>query len=935
MRRISIVLFALFASMLVVSAAPASAADGDLVVGSEHTTDTDFQDATELTNVSVAGSGDSANLVFTDGQSFFDSFENQAADSGIPDGWSQDTAYWVPDAVEVSSTYATDGAQSVYIGDLDGTEISRLQPDLHPITPTTDAVSTDMRYASADDSGGSIRLALSEGGIRVALVQFDGDTLVNYDGAEQTITSVPSADEWVSVRITDIDPVTDTFTVEWETASDNGTVTGLSMWRDMSSGWDTATLGANDGAGYFDDFAHGVGSSYSGRYISSIHNVSNPSEGRVDLSLDNATADVVWQAESSGTWTNVSSATYTTGGIKSADLSSTSADRWRVRVDFETSGSEPTAEIGRDAVYFAVSTPDISAGTASPSGGEVVRYSTPTLSVDVSDDDLGTAQGEELTLTWRVDGSVVDTTTRSSNGTASITAPSLSDGNHTWSVTVDDSYGETVSSSTVSFDVQHFEPDIDNTSLSPADGTILDTRSPTISVDVSDGDFANDGDQLTAEFIVNNESVGTDTLTSNGTASFNFEGAVGGENTVFVRVTDQYGQTVQSQTNTFSVPSNLTIYNESSPTQKLTNLSEPVTLRFYYENGSQGQVIERTTSDGTISLEGLPVDQSFVVVADAPGYLPRRIFVGSLLERQSIYLLNESTEHVDNLITLSDYSGQFDKSETVLIVQRSLNGSWETVQGDYFGATGEYSAQLAYNVRHRLVLRNTRTGQEKVVGSYTPLASGTKSIQVMQDGDVQLALDAPRIVFGPSVRSLSAVSNTQVITSVENQSSDLTSWSVEVVYRNATTQERLFMTNETSATGGTISPSLDLSGRAGGNVTVIVNWTTAVGESGSKTETFFVRESFTNEYGLLPVLGQVDSMLPAPNLDSFTTFISLIVSVLVATGVARAFPASTELVGVSAVGTLAFFSIIDWVGIPIVFVSSMALIAFAALRRGL
>lgn len=113
MRRLSIVLFAIIGSLLIISVAPVSAADGDLVVGSEHTSDSDFQDATELTNVSVAGSGDSANLVFTDGQSYFDSFEDQPADSGMPDGWSQDAAYWVPDAVEISSTYATDGSQSV------------------------------------------------------------------------------------------------------------------------------------------------------------------------------------------------------------------------------------------------------------------------------------------------------------------------------------------------------------------------------------------------------------------------------------------------------------------------------------------------------------------------------------------------------------------------------------------------------------------------------------------------------------------------------------------------------------------------------------------------------------------------------------------------------------------------------------------------------
>ncbi|WP_233509343.1 Ig-like domain-containing protein [Haloferax sp. Atlit-48N] len=700
-----------------------TAADGDLVVGSEHTTDSDFDDATELTNVSVAGSGDSANLVFTDGQSYFDSFEDQPADSGIPDGWSQDAAYWVPDAVEVSSTYATDGSQSVYIGDLDGTEISRLQPDLHPIPPTTDPVSTDMRYVSADDSGGSIRLALSEDGTRVALVQLDGDSLINYNGAEQTITSVPSADEWVSVRITDIDPVTDTFTVKWETASDNGTVTGLSMWRDMSSGWDTATLGANDGAGYFDDFAHGAGSSYSGRYISSTHNVTDPAEGRVDLSLDNATADVIWQAESSGTWTNVSSATHSTSGTKTADLSSTSADQWRVRVDFETAGSEPTAGLGRDAVYFPVTTPDISAASSSPSGGEVVRYSTPTLSVNISDDDLGTAQGEELTLTWRVDGSVVDTTTRTSNGTASITAPSLSDGNHTWSVTVDDSYGETVSSTEFDFEVQHVEPTI--TELSPSDNTSLSTRDIELSANLTDSDFAFDGDELTAEFIVDGGVVGSETLTSNGTASTMYT-MDGGSASWSVRVSDTYGNTVTSDNRTIRSPSTLTIRNVSTG-DPITG-SAQVTAKLY-----SGELIFTKNTSGTIDLTGVPVERGYIIEVTVDGYVTRTVAIESVFEQGDVYLLPETADTVYQEMTLNDQTGDFEASSTVLYVERPIerNGTieWRVVTGDYFGADSVFKTTLEQDQRYRLVIEND-DGDRRELGAYIAAVNGTAPLDV-------------------------------------------------------------------------------------------------------------------------------------------------------------------------------------------------------------
>ncbi|WP_148708204.1 hypothetical protein [Haloferax sp. Atlit-12N] len=468
----------------------------------------------------------------------------------------------------------------------------------------------------------------------------------------------------------------------------------------------------------------------------------------------------------------------------------------------------------------------------------------------------------------------------------------------------------------------------------PSAGSLQTESSVELSADVADEDF-DIGATDTVYFLDGTgATISSTTVTENRTVTANWSGANAGSNNWSVVVNEPASGNTSFGPFSFEYPQNLTIKNESD-TQLLDNLSEPVTLRFYYENGSTAEVVERQTSNGIASLSGLPVDRSFVVVADAPGYLPRRIFVSSLLEQQSIYLLPSSAQHVENLLTLQDYSGDYAPDETVLIIQRSINGSWETVQGDYFGATGEYSAQLAYNVRHRMILRNTRTGDQKVVGPYTPISDGTKNIKVTREGDIELVLDAPRVLFDPSVGSVSAVSNTQLVVTVDNQSSELRSWSVEVIYRNQTAQETLFLTNETSPEGGTISPALDLSERAGGNVTVLVNYTTEDGQTGQRSETFIVRETFANQYSLLSVLGNIGTMIPSPNLSIFTTFIAIIVSVLAATGVASAFRASTELVGVTVVGTLAFFSIINWIGVPIVFVSGMSLIAFAALRRGL
>jgi hypothetical protein len=70
---------------------------------------------------------------------------------------------------------------------------------------------------------------------------------------------------------------------------------------------------------------------------------------------------------------------------------------------------------------------------------------------------------------------------------------------------------------------------------------------------------------------------------------------------------------------------------------------------------------------------------------------------------------------------LQDQSGNYDPSESRLIIQRALNISgdvqWKTVAGGAFGATNEHSTFLEQDTQYRLIVEND-AGDQRVVGDY-------------------------------------------------------------------------------------------------------------------------------------------------------------------------------------------------------------------------
>lgn len=475
-------------------------------------------------------------------------------------------------------------------------------------------------------------------------------------------------------------------------------------------------------------------------------------------------------------------------------------------------------------------------------------------------------------------------------------------------------------------------PTVDNSSLAPnSSDSVDDPSAVTLEASIDDPDFPDD--EVTVEFYVDGSKVGEDTLQSAGTASYTYESTVAGEHEWSVVATDAYGQSQSSATATFGTPAALTIANESAPTELVDNAT--VELRYYFDetDGEDALIVERNTSDGTINMTGLPGDEPFVVVAEADGYYPRRIFVSSLFETQRVFLLPENKSAVSVRFELQDYSGNYPADTTVLEIQRALNGTWQTVTGDRFGATGSFPAQLRYNTRHRLIVRNVETGESRILGSFTPLTDSVETISIRAEADPTIASPI-RTTASPSLRQLANDSSQQVRAVIADDEERLTSWEITMLYGDGgqpPTQE-LASTSGTDPSGGELDATLNLSGRAGGTILVRMNYTLDDGRSYTDTARYRVTRLYGNQYGLLPVLGTIPTRLPGGTGGLVTSLLAVLSSVAVM-GAIGTTGASTEAIGGAGVLAFAAFAVIGWISYGPAFAAGVAWAGIAGLRR--
>lgn len=277
---------------------------------------------------------------------------------------------------------------------------------------------------------------------------------------------------------------------------------------------------------------------------------------------------------------------------------------------------------------------------------------------------------------------------------------------------------------------------------SPSGGEIVTSTPVALSLNVSDGDFGRShGDSVSVEFrdAANDSVIGTDSVTSAGVATVETGQVDGGLNRWYAVVSDSYGNSIQTQTFEYNAPSELRVFDETSPTQLVSD-NTSVRVRFFVEGDDR--VIQRTTSDGTISLENLPVDQRFVVTVreNSSKFTYRRIIVDSLIEQQEVYLLNKSEPSSDILFRLDDPTGEFEPTSTTLYIEKPITKDFDgdgtnetqyrTIAGDVFGASAQFPVTLRNDARYRL--RVESGDSSRMLGSYSVSGDAVEPLQIQR-----------------------------------------------------------------------------------------------------------------------------------------------------------------------------------------------------------
>lgn len=575
MRRSLVVAFAVVATLLAVSAMPVQAQNASAVASSHTTfgTGDGEPDPVKTTNMTIEGSGESASVALQTGSESTAGITSEstdtssgAADSGLKINPNKDLS-----AIEVGVDPDTTGFDGIEIETTDGTVVAD-----KTVSP---------------GNGPYLIEASLESGTSYYVSPTNPDQL----GVVSTSPSFPYESSNVDI--------TANLYNGFEGTSD---YEGLTTITGIVSGGD------------------------SGTYISAPHDA-NADTGWTNLSLTNASATVYWQedANGDGSWTNVTSTEYTTGGNKTVDLTGTTSDRWRVRIDIETTGDSPVAEIHDEGLLFEPSSPVLS--DPDPADGSQISSYDGDVSVNLSDADFRLAQGDNVTVT-------------ATNGSGG--------------------------------------------------------------------------------------QIGQQTLSANGTVSFQYD-ALAGENQIDWQATDEYGNS-DSFSQTFTTPSQLIVKNKSDPDQTISAAGE-IAATFFGGDGET--VVERTSSDGTFDLSGLPADTEYIVQVDADGYRSRQVIITSLFDQQTIYLLPESANAAQIEYVLDDKTGQFPQESTRLFVDAAIkvNGTttFKTLLADEFGASGSLRVTLRDNTRYRVRVRNA-DGDERVLGSYTTSGADTVTLEIGQ-----------------------------------------------------------------------------------------------------------------------------------------------------------------------------------------------------------
>ncbi|WP_321417270.1 LamG-like jellyroll fold domain-containing protein [uncultured Methanomethylovorans sp.] len=259
-------------------------------------------------------------------------------------------------------------------------------------------------------------------------------------------------------------------------------------------------------------------------------------------------------------------------------------------------------------------------------------------------------------------------------------------------------------------------------SMFPVDDYTYDTDPiVTLSVNVTDADITYE-DFISAFFYVDGEYEGSASSSTNGEIQQNIGTFTGGYHTWVANIQDSWSGVTTTSTEGFYVLSILYIRDE----QDFENLIDDatVTINFYTENTST----TKTSSDGTVDLSGLPV-QNLLVTASADGYESRKTIITSLYDAQNIYLISENASTIYNTFKLNTQSISYPVTDYWIDVQKPMNGTVDTVFSSYFGFDGSCGTYLIEGDVYRLVIHSP-DGSEVSYGWLYPDPDGTMDITI-------------------------------------------------------------------------------------------------------------------------------------------------------------------------------------------------------------
>lgn len=247
------------------------------------------------------------------------------------------------------------------------------------------------------------------------------------------------------------------------------------------------------------------------------------------------------------------------------------------------------------------------------------------------------------------------------------------------------------------------------------------------------------GDSYTVRFV--NASSGADidsqTVSSDGEVSTTWD-IDGSEPAPWYAVIEESGTEVdRTQEFELNIPKTLEIRNETNPSELVTTNAE-ITVQFF----SDDSVEERSTTNGTIDLAGLPTDEPLVVLANADGYFERTVIVENIFQQQRIYLLDQNVSSSSVRFQLEDQTGRFPSESTTLRIQKPIteggDTTFQTVASDRFDAGGSLITELETGQRYRLEVQN-EAGETRALGSYTVSGDATEPLPI---GEIVIAGEA-------------------------------------------------------------------------------------------------------------------------------------------------------------------------------------------------